>query len=354
MRKISVYLCVMLALALLNGCNGSNATVDKMVIVQVDTVKGDHSANVLEFPARVKAAQEVNLAFKVSGTLQKLYFKEGMSIKEGALIAKMDPKDYQIQLKAVEAQYNSIKAEADRVIALYADSVSTQSDYDKARYGLEQITAKYENAKDQLDYTNIYAPFDCYLDRAIFDPPTVVAAGMPVVTVVSSNKPEIEINIPASTYIRRDEIESFAASFDVIQAYGMPLKLISINNSANSNQLYSVRLAIPDRVEKSPSVGMNGVVNVVFKRESDVKMSIPASALFKKGDDSCVWVYDKSGKVGLRRVEIEALNVDGSAVITSGLAKGEIVVTAGVHKLSDGQLVKPMERASKTNVGGLL
>ncbi len=354
MRKILNYCLLALAVVSFAGCNGKNKTKAEPVTVQIDTVKGNYNADVLEFPAKVKAAKEVNLAFKVSGTLQSINFKEGAAIKKGELIAKMDPRDYQLQLQAVEAQYNNIKADAERVAALYSDSVSTGTDYDKARYGLEQITAKYENAKDQLGYTNIYAPFDCYLHRVIFDAPTVVAAGMPVLTVISANRPEIEINIPANTYIRKNEISSFTASFEIIQESEIPLKLISINNSANSNQLYSVRLSLPYGLEKNPSVGMNGVVNVEFRKDSGEKMAIPASALFKKGDESCVWVYDKAGRVELRRVVVEALNRDGSAVISGGLDKGELIVTAGVHKLKDGEWVKPLERVSKTNIGGLL
>ncbi len=353
MRKGLIYCSVFAAMLLLSGCNGKEKTKTEIVTVQIDTVRGDYSADVLEFPAKVKAAKEVNLAFKVGGTLQSVNFKEGEIIKRGELIAKMDPRDYQLQLQATEAQYNNIKADAERVIALYSDSVSTGTDYDKARYGLEQITAKYENAKDQLGYTNLYAPFDCYLHRIIFDAPTVVAAGMPVLTVVSANRPEIEINIPASTYIRKNEISSFTASFDIIQESEIPLKLISINNSANSNQLYGVRLALPNGLRKNPSVGMNGVVNIEFKKELGGKVAIPASALFKNGDNSCVWIYN-AGKVELRRVDVEALDTDGNAVITNGLKNGELIVTAGVHKIKEGQSVKPMKRVSKTNVGGLL
>ncbi len=354
MRKFFIYYSLIAAILLIYSCNGKNHTTLKVVTVQVDTVKGDHKADMLEFPAKVKASQEVNLAFKVSGTLQRVYFKEGMSVKEGELIAEMDPRDYELQLQAAYAQYENVKADAERIMALFADSVSTGSDYDKARYGLQQITAKYENAKDQLAYTKIYAPFNGYIDRVIFDAPTVVAAGMPVITLVSATRPEIEINIPANIYIRRDEISSFTASFDIMQEVAIPLKLISVNNSANSNQLYGVRLAFPKNVAKMPSVGMSGVVNVIFEREGSSKVTIPSAALFEKDGKSCVWIYNEEGKVSLRNVSVESLNTNGTAILSSGLCKGEVIVTAGVHKLTEGQLVKPMAGVSKTNIGGLL
>lgn len=73
------------------------------------------------------------------------------------------------------------------------------------------------NARNQLADTKLYAPFDGYVKRRRFDPPTVVAAGMPVITFLSGKNPEVELFIPASTYIRRREIASFAAVFDFLQ-----------------------------------------------------------------------------------------------------------------------------------------
>lgn len=138
------------------------------------------------------------MAFKVSGTLNKVYVEEGSKISKGQLIAEIDPRDYRLQLEATKAEYQGIKAEAERVIALYADSVSTASDYDKARYGLEQITAKYQNARNQLADTKIYAPFNGYVQKLLLDPPTVVAAGMPIMTLIADNGWEVEINVPSS------------------------------------------------------------------------------------------------------------------------------------------------------------
>ena len=143
---------------------------------QVDTAETYGSGRTLEFPGRVKAAEEVNLAFQIPGTLLRVHAGQGTSVRQGELIAELDERDYRLRLEAVEAEYESIRAEAERVIALYADSVATPDAYDKARYGLRQIEAKYESCRNQLADTKIYAPFDGIVQRRLFDPPTVVAA----------------------------------------------------------------------------------------------------------------------------------------------------------------------------------
>lgn len=75
----------------------------------------------------------------------------------GQLLAELDPTDYQVQLDATEAEYKQIKAEAERVMALYKENGLLPAN-DKAVYGLKQITAKYQHHKDQLGYTRLYAP----------------------------------------------------------------------------------------------------------------------------------------------------------------------------------------------------
>lgn len=56
----------------------------------------------------------------------------------------------------------------------------------------------------------------------------------------------------------------------------------------------------------------------------------------------------------MRTISVERLHTDGTAIVTDGLAADEHVVATGVHKLTDGQRVQPMEEQSETNVGGLL
>lgn len=249
------------------GC-GQRQHTEQVTLVRIDTVKTANTCDILEFPARVQAAGEVHLAFKIPGTLQRIYVDDGAFVRQGELVAEMDPRDYELQLQAVEAEYLSIKAEAERVMALYDQNVATADAYDKARYGLQQITAKYENARNQLADTKLYAPFDGYVKRRRFDPPTVVAAGMPVITFLSGKNPEVELFIPASTYIRRREIASFAAVFDFLQGQKIPLRLLHVDPSANANQLYAVRLALPVNTEIAATPGMNATVEVAMRQET--------------------------------------------------------------------------------------
>lgn len=336
------------------GCSGPQPAGDRLPTVRTGVAETYGAGTQLEFPGRVKAAQEVNLGFQVGGTLQRFAAGEGSFVREGELLAALDDRDYRLQLEAAEAEYNRIRAEAERVMALYADSAVTADTYDKARYGLRQITAKYENCKNQLADTRITAPFDGYVQRKLFDAPTVVAAGMPVVTFISSAAAEVEINIPGAEYVRRGEFAAFEASFDFWPGRRIPLRLLSISPKANANQLYTVRLGLSAGEEPAPAPGMNTMVGITFRPAGEARTVVPASAVFSRDGRSCVWICRADSTVTGREVQVERLHTDGSALLGPGLSAGERVVTSGVHQLHEGAKVAPLGETSETNVGGLL
>ncbi len=356
MKHQGIYYLLFASLGfMLSSCGNAEKQVDTTLNVHLYKVEAAGDGSAQEYPGRVKAAEEVNLGFKVSGTLARVYVGDGSKITKGQIIAEIDPRDYQIQFDATEAEYLKTKAEAERVMALYADSVVTSDAYDKARYGLRQITAKYNNAQNQLADTRIYAPFNGSVQKHLFDPPTVVGAGMPVVTLLSDGKQEVEINIPASVVTDDIAAATFYAKFDYLPSQKFKLTLISISPKANANQLYTIRLSLPDDIKPQPAPGMNTMVEMSTATAGSMVITIPATAIYNKDNKSCVWVYDaKNGCVNERSVTVSRLHTDGTAVITAGLDTGDVIVTDGVHKLKDKQKVKPLNDVSDTNVGGLL
>jgi multidrug efflux system membrane fusion protein len=74
---------------------------------------------------------------------------------------------------------------------------------------------------------------------------------------------------------------------------------------------------------------------------------LPLTALHRQGDEPAVWLYEpKSGQVHLKPVEVGRYREDGVTVL-AGLAPGQWVVTAGVHKLAEGQTVRPVDASNR-------
>lgn len=355
MNKILSLALGLLSLLAMSSCGGEKQTEVKTPTVRIDTVRIADADATLQFPGRVISSEDANISFKVSGTLAKLYVKEGDRVSAGQLVAEIDPVDYKVQLSATEAEYAQIKAEAERVIALYKDGATTASNYDKARYGLEQIEAKLKNHRDQLSYCKIYAPFTGSVQTRFFKAGETVAAGMPVLQILGSKLPEIEINLPASSYLKREQFVSYCAQFEVLPGVVVPLKALSFAPKANANQLYTMRLQI-DGDSKGIAPGMSAWVSIFATgSKGATEVRIPTTSLAHVSDKTFAFIYDaKNQKVRSVEVSVVRLHTDGTAVVSGSIKPGELVVSTGANHIKDGETVQILEPISKTNVGGLL
>lgn len=341
---------------LLTSCAQRTKKAQDYQTVKIDTVISADEQTFLQFPGKVKAAQDISLAFRVSGTISKIHVKDGARVSQGQLLAELDPTDYQVQLDATEAEYQQIKAEAERVIALYKDNGTTPNANDKAVYGLKQITAKYKHHKDQLAYTRLYAPFNGYVQKRLFEAHETIGAGMPVISMISGGTPEVEINLPAAEYIRRDQFDNYHCTFDIYPGETYPLKLISVTPKANANQLYTMRLQVVPGTKAVPSPGMNTMVTIFCHTQQANTLSVPTGAILQKENKAHVFVFNPSDNtVHSREVTIMHLLNNGRSLITSDQLKpGEPIISSGVHYIENGDTVKPLPLITKTNIGGLL
>lgn len=339
------------------GCSEKKADKVDTQYVKTEVASCATGVNNLTFPGKTKSADDINVSFRVSGPILKVYVKAGDHVRKGQLLAAMDPRDYQTQLKATQAEYESIKADADRVIAMYNEESTTASNYDKARYGLEQITQKLNNHRNQLADTKLYSPIDGYVQEVLHEGGETVSAGMPIISMFGSGTLEVEINVAAFDYANRDRMNTVYCKFDLLPDEIFPLKVSSISAEANSNQLYTVRMRFTgpyDRTKITP--GMTTMVYVSFDQDStSTHISIPSTAVFEADGHSKVFVYDtKSQTVKSRNITVRRLHRDGTAEVSDGITDGETIVVAGVHHITDGQKVTPMPKSSKSNIGGLL
>lgn len=333
--------------------NGSKK-VENLPSVRLDSALACGMGTTQQYPGKVVSSDDANISFKVAGTLRVVSVKEGQHVKKGQLLAELDNTDYKVQLSATEAEYSQIKAEAERVISLYEDGGTTASNYDKARYGLQQIEAKLENHRNQLSYTRIYAPYDGFVQKLFMKRGETVGAGMPVVSMLSSAAPEVEINLPASAYVNRDNFTKFSCSFDVLPGRTIEADPISVLQQANSNQLYTMRLKLKEN-DASVSPGMSTWVTIYGRNGDGGVVRIPTTSVLERNGKSSVFVYNVSTqKVKEITVEVESLHTDGTVEVRGGVNPADMVVSSGVHHIKDGQKVKPLQPVSKTNVGGLL
>ena len=166
---------------------------------------------------------------------------------------------------------------------------------------------------------------------------------------------EVEVDIPAADFVRRSDFAGYSAIADAYPDRILPLELIDINRGANYNQLFHARFRLNRDSLPGLANGMSVAVTIDFKPAANDFCVVPIDALFQEGGSSFVWlVLEPEQTIQKIAVQVVQLHKDGRAWIKSPLQKGQVIVSAGVNDLKEGQKVRSLPPASPTNIGKLL
>ncbi len=307
------------------------------------------------YPSLIRASSEVNLSFRVPGPVMEVFVDEGEEVTEGQLLARIDPRDYETQLEATKAEYKGIRAEAERIISLYRQGRVSTSDYDKAVTGLQQITAKYQAHKDAVKDSRLKAPFDGQVGQLYFRPPELIDAGMPVMTLISHKDLEVKTHLPDRDLMRLQDFVSFTMSTSLHPETSFPLELRNISRSPGLNGMYPAYFHINVHPDTELLPGMRVEVHITYRDTANDFLTVPSSAIFYDNGQAAVWLIDADDTtISAMPVEIIRIYKDGTALIAADLSQDDLLVSAGIHNLSEGQTVDPLEEPSDTNIGDIL
>lgn len=342
------------ALLLLAACTEKQQTTPPVRTVHVARALQGNGSSTLCFSGVVEEGENISLGFKTPGQLSRIFVKEGDRVRRGQLLAELDADDYRLGVEALQIQYDQLKEEVARARRLFEKKSMSANDYEKAEAGLRQLQVQLQVNKNKLAYTRLYAPASGIIESVNFSAAEMVDAGTAVFSMIDDSGLEVVCDIPATAYVERSRFESFSCSTTHDYLSPIPLKLISIVPKADGNQLYRMHLAIDKADAAGLTAGLNVEVRIALEHGDMSDVSVPASAVFKADGRSCVWVLGADSTLELRDVTTDG-HIHGDMVgISSGLKPDEQVVRAGVSSLQQGEKVRVVEKASETNVGGLL
>jgi RND family efflux transporter MFP subunit len=329
----------------------AQAPAPRPVIAQVAAAKAAEGANV--YSGEVRARYENDLAFRVGGKVVARFVDVGATVRKGDQLARLDPQDAQLNvesarqtLAAAEADYVLAKAELERyrelrvkqyVSQAVLDARETTFNTSKAR--LEQARAQAQVARNQSSYTTLVAEADGVITAVNVEAGQVVSAGQAVMRFARPEEKEVAISVPET---RLGELRD--ANRILIALWAAPDKPYAgrireiAPNADPATRTFAAKISFvaPDAAVK---LGMTANVAIGDRAAHEV-ITLPLTALTETEGKPAVWVVDPhTSKVNLRPVAVGAYRENG-VVVRDGLRAGEIVVTAGVHKLVPGETVR--------------
>ncbi len=325
------------------------------VPVVAEKVRVSDMPIVLSGIGTVEAYNVVDVHAQVTGTIDRIGFVEGQTVHPGSLIAQLDPRPFQAALQQAEASLardTANLAAANLNLGRYAtlmrqeyatpQQVSDQTaTVDSLQAAIAGDKAAIFNARTQLSYTTITSPIDGVTGIKLVDIGNIVqpSSTTPIVTITQIQPISVVFTLP------QDDVPAVQRAMATrtlrVVAYGQNDRtkldegtLLLVNNAVSQNSgTIQLKATFPNA---NHTLWPGEFVNVrLILSQRHNAITVPLDALLQGQNGSLVYAIAANGTVRQRPVTVGE-TLDGRALIDSGLQPGDVVVTQGQYRLSDG------------------
>ncbi len=313
-------------------------------------------------PGRACAAQEVDMSFRVGGPLVERPVNVGSQVSAGDLLAKIDPRDYEVALRNARGQLNEAQAagkraqsDFDRLLRIRENDPGATSQRaidrarearDSARASIQSHRAAVDAAEDKLRYTELRAPFKGEVVTTYVENFTTVRQKQPIVRLLDTQRVKFDVDAPERFISAVPSARNIWVEFDALPGRRLPADLFEVGSEASATtRTFPVTLILDQPADFRILAGMAGRVSGDIdtgEAAASGQVILPLSAIYSpdRGKTSYVWVFDEESQT-VRSQEVAANRIlDVGVAVQEGVEPGSWVVTAGVHFLEEGQKVR--------------
>ena len=351
---VSRFAFCLLSAVFLSGCDSADdAPVPPPVRpVKTQLVMPAMNREPVSLTGEIRPHEETVLGFRLDGRVLNRLVDVGASVKRGDVIATLDARDSENQLRSAQADLASAasaerlaKSNFSRMKALAPGGAiarvqldEAQANWDAAVSRRESAQATVKGAQERLSYTQLTAAQDGVITTVSVNPGQVVSAGQEVVRLASLDGRDAVFDVPerlVNPSLPSRVIRVSLLSEPSVQAEG---RVRDISPQADPvTRTFRVRVTLT-----SPPAAMvlGASVNGAIQQSDTAVIELPASALTRQGDKPAVYVVNAEAQtVRLQPVTIVRYS-DTAIFVAEGLKQGDRVVTAGVSKLRPDEKIR--------------
>ena len=319
-----------------------------------------------KYSGSIIAVESTDIVPRVTGILLKTHFKEGDTVKKGALLYELEDTAYAARVDGLKAQKKALEAaliyadkefrRSDTLLKSQASSVAAHDralfEIDAAKAKIKEVEASLVDAETTLSYTKIYAPIDGVIGKSLFSNGNLITPQTGKMTNITMYAPIYVRFSISEVVLRRDFGGLKGIRENTLVRLQLADRTIAKETAAVSwvdNQIHAstntiTLWAVFQNKDRELIPGGFATVLLVNKN-SRKKPAVRPSALLTGKDGYSVYVIGKDGSVMERRVKIGRTTQDGLQIITAGLTGDELIVVDGTHKIKPGD--KPELKRTK-------
>jgi RND family efflux transporter MFP subunit len=345
---------------LLAGCSEPPAPSAVAKPVFVTTVAPTALAQARTFTSVVRARVESDLGFRTGGKVVERLVEVGDSVQAGQVLARLDPADYQLAVRAAADQVQAASVDAQQAASdearfrrLLADGSVGAADHERQKARADAAAARLDQARRQLElarnragYATLVAPYDGLVTALRFERGQVVAEGQSLASLARAGESEIVADLPEDWVGRARGLIATAAPWNDPQSQvRLVLRELSPQASAQGRTYRARYSAAAESRAQLAALPLGSTMQLTLSgpQAGPATVVLPVSAVVKGSGPAGVWALDAKGS-GLVFTPVQVVAIDDASVHVTGLAAGSRVVSVGAQKLDAGTAVRAVER----------
>jgi membrane fusion protein (multidrug efflux system) len=275
--------------------------------------------------------EEVDLTFETAGKITNIDFKEGSLVKKGDLLAQVNDKLLQAELRKLEAQIPLAEDRVFRQKALLEKDAVSKEAYEQVTTELEKLHADIDLAKARIAQTELRAPFDGMIglrqvSEGSYASPTTVVASL---TKIVPLKIEFSVNERYATLIRQGTHLTFSVPPDLktynAQIYAVESRVDLKTRTLKARALYS-------NADRKLTPGRTAIIGIKANEIVNA-LTIPNEAIIAEMGRDIAYLYS-GGKA--KRIEVvKGIRTKSHLQVLEGLHAGDTLIVTGVMQLRD-------------------
>lgn len=325
----------------LTGCSGNEKAQKEQtpVSVEVQEIQLESHEDELVLSGNIEGNSTVRLGFMVAGKIDRIGVKEGQSVTKGQLLASLDAENYRIAKELASIQVNQVEDEYKRLQQMHSRGGVSDADFNKVGFALQQAKAQQKLQSKNVSDTRLNATINGVVVKKMAETGEIVATGTPVIVLSDIDRVKVTAFIPENE-LRDVQIGQLANVIIAALDTTVTGKVIEVGAAADAaSRTFTVKIEIENK-KRLIKPGM--VAEVHFKGKTTIQsLLIPVEAIIHGNDgENYLFVVDPASKKAFRR-KVGIGDLIGNRIeILSGINAGDLIVTGGQHKLSEGSKVQ--------------